>query len=120
MSQRQKDHREKSVIHSTIRMLIPLGKQSEAIDILGSICAQTQCEPDCISAHLYRGVDDVRAIMVEERWTSNEHILQHLQSDAYRRILMVVEMAEEPPKIRFDKIEHSSGVEMIEKARREI
>ena len=55
--------------------------------------------------------------MVEELWSSEEDILHHLQSEAYRRVLLVVEMAEEPPGIRFDTISCSSGIETIEKAR---
>ena len=120
MSQKQTSQTEMGSVHSTIRMLIPLNKQSEALEILGAVCAQIEFEPSCISTHLYRGVDDVRAIMVEERWTSDAHMLQHLQSDAYHRILLVVEMAEEPPEIRFDRIMHSGGVETIEKARSQI
>ena len=105
------------MIRSTIRMLIPLHKQSEALDILGSVSVQTQFEANCKSSRLYRGVDEARAIMIEELWTSEEDVLRHLKSEAYRRILLVVEMAEEPPEIRFDTIRHSSGVETIEKAR---
>ena len=97
-------------------MLIPLKRQSEALEILGTVCGQVQFEPNCISSRLYRGVDDVRAIMLEERWTSDEHVVQHLQSNAYRRVLQVIEMAEEPPEIRFDVIQKSTGVETIENA----
>jgi quinol monooxygenase YgiN len=104
------------VVHSTIRMLIPLNKQSEALEILQTVSAQIQFNPNCISTHLYRGVDDGRAVMIEERWTSDEHVIQHLRSDIYRRILLVVEMAEEPPEIIFDVIERSTGIEKIEKA----
>jgi quinol monooxygenase YgiN len=104
------------VVHSTIRMLIPLKKQSEALEILQTVSAQIQFNPNCISTHLYRGVDDGRAVMIEERWTSDEHVIQHLRSDIYRRILLVVEMAEEPPEIIFDVIERSTGIEKIEKA----
>jgi quinol monooxygenase YgiN len=117
MNQRLTNHKEAVAVHSTIRMLIPLNKQSDALEILGAVCTQIQFEPNCISAHLYRGVDDVRAIMVEERWISEEHMRHHLRSDAYRRILLVIEMAEETPEIRFDTIMHSDGVETIEKAR---
>ena len=55
--------------------------------------------------------------MLEELWTSNEELRHHLRSDEYRRILLVVEMAAEPPEIRFDTIAHSTGVETIEQAR---
>ena len=105
------------MVRSIIRMLIPLEKQSEALDILGSMVEQTQFEPGCISSRLYRGVEDVRAITLEELWASDEDVQHHLQSDKYRKILLVVEMAEEPPEIRFDTIDHSTGVERIEQAR---
>ena len=105
------------MVRSIIRMLIPLEKQSEALDILGSMVEQTQFESGCISSRLYRGVEDVRAIMLEELWASDEDVQHHLQSDKYRKILLVVEMAEEPPEIRFDTIDHSTGVERIEQAR---
>ena len=111
------NRKEKGAVHSTIRMLIPLSRQSEALEILGSVSAQVRFEPNCIFSRLYRGVDDARAIMIEDRWTSYEHVRQHLRSDAYQRILMVVEMAEEPPEIRFDTILESTGVETIENAR---
>jgi quinol monooxygenase YgiN len=104
------------MVRSTIRMLIPLDKQSEAIDILGYVSAQVQYEPSCISSRLYRGVDEVRAIMVEELWTDNEGLLRHLQSDEYHQVLLVVEMAEEHPDIRFDEISHTCGLETIENA----
>ena len=116
---RKQYQQQAAVIQTTIRMLIPINKQSEALDILGAVSAQVQFEPNCISSRLYRGVDDVRAIMLEERWAGDEFLQQHLRSDAYQRILMVIEMAEEPPEIRFDTILASTGVEFIENARQQ-
>jgi quinol monooxygenase YgiN len=55
--------------------------------------------------------------MLEELWASNEDVQRHLRSDKYRKVLLVVEMAVEPPEIRFDTIDHSTGVESIEQAR---
>ena len=117
MIQQQDAHNNRGRIRSTIRMLIPLNKQSEALEILGNVSAQIQFEPSCVSSRLYRGVDEVRAIMIEELWESYQDIVAHLQSDAYRRVLLVIEMAEEPPDIRFDTIANSTGVELIENAR---
>lgn len=107
----------KGRVLSSIRMLISLSKQSEALDILGSVSAQIQFEPSCISSRIYRGVDEVRAIMVEELWANEKDILRHMKSDVFRRVLLVMEMADEPPEIRFDTIVSSSGVETIKNAR---
>ena len=108
------------MVRSTIRMRIPLKKQSEALDILGPMTEQIQFESGCISSRLYRGVEDVRAILLEELWASDEDVKRHLRSDKYRKVLLVIEMAAEPPEIRFDTIIHSSGVETIEQARTQI
>ena len=117
MKKQQNDYVEGGNIRSTIRMLIPLDKHNEALEILGRVAHQIRFEPRCLSSRLYRGVDDVRAIMLEEFWEGGRRMLQHLKSDAYRRILLVIEMAEEPPDIRFDLIAESGGVEVIENAR---
>jgi len=105
------------MVRTTIRMLIPLEKQSEALEILGSTIEQTQFEPGCVSCRIYRGVEDVRAVMLEELWMNDEDVQHHLRSDKYRKILLVIEMASEPPEIRFDTIAQTSGVETIEQAR---
>ena len=105
------------MVRSIIRMLIPLEKQSEALEIIGSMIEQTQFEPGCVSCRLYRGVEDARAIMFEELWLSEEDVQRHLRSDKYYKVLLVVDMATEPPELRFDTIALSMGVERIEQAR---
>ena len=105
------------MVRSTIRMLIPFEKKSGALEILESLIEEIQFEPGCVSCHLYRSVQDVRAIMLDELWLSEAELQYHLRSERYRKILLVVEMAAEPPEIRFDMIAQSSGVETIEQAR---
>ena len=105
------------MVQSIIRMLIPFEKHSEALEILGSTIEQTQFEPGCVSCRLYRDVEDTRAIMLEELWMSEEDLQRHLRSDKYHKVLLVVEMAVEPPEIRFDTIDYSMGMEKIEQAR---
>lgn len=119
MIEQQDGFTEAGMVRSIIRMKIPLDKHNEALEILGRVSDQVRFEPYCISSRLYRGVDEVRAIMLEEHWESGLDMVQHLKSDTYRRILLVIEMAEEPPDIRFDTITHSGGVEVIEQARKQ-
>lgn len=108
------------MVRSTIRMLIPLEKQSEALEILGSLVEEIQFEPGCVSCRIYRGVEDVRAVMLDELWLSEEDLQANLRSERYHKILLVVEMAAELPEIRFDIIAQSSGVEAIEQARKSL
>jgi quinol monooxygenase YgiN len=105
------------MVRSTIRMLIPLEKQKEVMEILGSMTEQIQFEPGCIICRLYRDVKEDRAIMLEEIWSSEKDLQRHLGSDKFHTVLLLVEMATEIPEIRFDMISHSTGIETIEKVR---
>jgi len=105
------------MVRTTIRMLIPPRKRREALGILNSMTDQTRIEPGCMSFRIYRDVKDKRAIMLEELWANEKDLQHHLRSDQYRNVLLVVEMAVEPPEIRFDTITHSAGVEIVEQAR---
>jgi len=103
------------MIHATIKMLIPSKKRGEVMEILGSIAERCRFEPGCMGCRVYQDVEDKHVIMLEELWGEEESLERHL--DEYQRVLLVVEMASEPPEIRFNRISHSSGVEAIEKAR---
>jgi quinol monooxygenase YgiN len=105
------------MVRSTIRMRISFKKQSGALEILESLTEEVQFEPGCVSCRLYREVRDTRTIMLDELWLSEENLQRHLRSERYRKILLVIEMAAEPPEIRFETIAQSRGLETLERAR---
>jgi len=106
------------MVRATIRMMIPSRKRVEVLEILSSIAERARFETGCISCRVYQGVEVENLIMLEEVWRDEEDLERHLQSEDYRKVLLVVEMAVEPPEIRFDAISHSTGFETIEKARK--
>jgi len=99
------------------RMLIPTKRRSEVLEILSSVAERCRFEPGCISCRVYQGVEVAHVVMLEELWRNEEDLERHLRSDEYRKVLLVVEIALEPPEIRFNTIAHSTGVETIEKPR---
>jgi quinol monooxygenase YgiN len=54
-------------------------------------------------------------LMVE--WESQEALEQHIQSDEFRKILEVMELAGRTPEIRFCTISDSAGFELVEALR---
>ncbi len=107
-------------IHATIRIVVPAKKRKEALIILGATIEQTRLDEGCLSCRLYQDVLEERAIMLEEIWSGEEHLERHLRSDKFRTVLMVVEMAVQPPEIRFDRVSHSTGIRTIALARGEL
>ena len=105
------------MVQASIRMLIPPKRRGELMEIFSSLGERSRFEPGCIGSRVYQDVEVEPAIMIEQLWNSGEDLERHIRSEEFRKVLLVVEMAVEPPEIRFDAISHSTGFETIEKAR---
>jgi quinol monooxygenase YgiN len=106
-------------IHATIRMRLPARQRKEARDILASMIERINLEEGCISCRLYQDILEVGALMLEEIWAGETNLHMHLRSADFRNVLLVVEMACEPPEIRFDRISSSTGISTIIEVRGE-
>ena len=102
---------------ATVRMIIAPHRRSEVLEILGSAAERTRIKSGCLSSRIYRDEQQEGVFMIEEVWKNQEDLDSHLRSDDYRDVLLVAEMALEPPEIQFKTISHSAGVEIIERAR---
>jgi len=108
------------MVHATVRMVIPAKEEGEVLRMLRSIAERTRMEEGCMGCFVYQSAEGESTIMVEEFWKSEEDLERHLRSEDYQKVLLVVEMAVEPPEIRFSAISHTTGLETIEKARKVI
>jgi quinol monooxygenase YgiN len=105
------------MILANIRMKISPRKRDEALRILRSTAEENRILPGCLNCRVYEDLQEDNVIMFEELWRSEEELEQHLRSDEYRKVLLVMEMALQHPEVRFSQVSSSSGIETIEKAR---
>ena len=105
------------MILANIRMRIPPQKRGEVLRILRSTVERNQIMPGCLNCRIYEDLQEDNVIMFEELWRSEEELEQHLRSDEYRKLLLIMEMALQQPEVRFNRVSSSSGIEAIEKAR---
>jgi quinol monooxygenase YgiN len=99
-------------------MKISPPKRGEALKILKSIVEGNRILPGCLSCRIYEDIEEDNVLMYEEMWKSEEELEQHLRSDEYRKVLLVMEMALHHPEVGFNTLSSSTGIETIEKARR--
>jgi len=106
------------MVLATLRMAIPLQQRVDALKILKSMVARNQARPDdCVFCRISEDVMEENILQFEEMWRNEEEFENHLRSDEYHKLLLVLEMAPTPPEIRFDTISNSTGIETIERAR---
>ena len=105
------------MIHASVRMVLPATRLSEVIGILAPLAERTKAERGCLGCHLYRDALEEAVLTLEATWASEADLERHLRSQDYRQLLLVMELAQVPPEVRFDRVLHSTGFETVEQAR---
>ncbi len=105
------------MIIATFMMELPPNKCDAALKILKSTAVQSRIRSGCLNCNIYGDIEENGLFMYRETWRSWEEMDQHLRSEVYRNLLIVLEMALKEPEIRFDIISNTTGIETIERAR---
>jgi quinol monooxygenase YgiN len=105
------------MVHASIRMMIPPAKQEEVLGILGLFVQRARYDSGCLSCHVYRDGEMSEGILLDELWSDEESLDNHLGSPEFRNVLLVSEESMVPPVFRFETIQSLTGIETIEKAR---
>jgi len=105
------------MIHASLRMKFAPDKFGAARDILLALVERTRVSPGCLGCEMYQDLRERHVLLLEEWWETQADLDRHLRSDAYGRVILVMEMATEQPLIKFCEISHSTGLETVERAR---
>lgn len=105
------------MVTSFLKINLPLEKTKDAIQMVRSILGWTSAQAGCISMALYEDSNQPGTIMIFEEWADWPSLEKHIRSSVYRSILEVMELAAEPPQIKFGSVSDTNGLEVIERLR---
>jgi quinol monooxygenase YgiN len=105
------------LITSTLRMVFTEPARDEALRVLRTLWGPVRSHPGCLATRLMRDDQDERILTWVEHWHSREDHERHVRSDAFRRLLAVMDLAAEPPLLEVDEVEHRQGFEIVEQLR---
>lgn len=105
------------MVLTSVRVKVPASRRGEILKTLGSILEPTRVLPGCLSCCLYQDLEDTNTLILIENWDSREALEKHVRSDRYRKILAAMDLACEPPEVRFCGIASIEGMEHIEEIR---
>ena len=92
-------------------------KYGELRKALFSLSGPTEAEAGCKSCQLYQDISDACTLRLETRWTTQENLLRHIRSDAYKRFLLLMELGSEQPTIEFYTVSELRGLDLIREVR---
>jgi quinol monooxygenase YgiN len=92
-------------------------KRQELGRALASLVGPIQVQPGCLSCHLAQEWPMQDGLQMEARWDSQENLMIHLQSDIYKRLLLLMELSAVPPVLEFFTVVELRGLDLVETAR---
>lgn len=105
------------MVIGTVRFLPPPSRRLDVLEILTSIQGPVLTQPGCAACHIYEEQGDDPAIVLVERWESEQALEAHIRSDEYRSILGALELSGSPPEVSFDYVSETEGMGLIERVR---
>jgi quinol monooxygenase YgiN len=104
----------------TVRILPPPDRYAAVLEVLRSVQGPIRAQPGCAACDIFDEKGPEPAILLFERWGTEEAFEAHVRSDVYRRILGAIDLSGDRPDVRFDRVTSSEGIELIERRRRPI
>ena len=95
-------------------------KLPEAREILCSLVERIRVSPGCLGSDVYQHLLEPDILLFEEWWNDHADLDRHLRSGLYQRVILVIEMAMEYPMVKFSEIAQTTGLETVEKSRRDL
>ena len=107
------------MIHACVTIATAPVQRQGVLDVLRSMLSPTRVEPGCLDCRLYEDVTAEGIFTLVGDWATPEEFERHLRTEAYRLLLMVMELSAAAPEIRFHVVSHTMGMEAIHAARRQ-
>jgi quinol monooxygenase YgiN len=85
------------------------------LEALRFLLRTTRLEPGCLSCAVWSEPDSI--IRYEEEWATEDDIRRRIRSDRFTSLLSVVESAQEPPRVQFDFVTATRGLDYVAEVR---
>jgi quinol monooxygenase YgiN len=105
------------MIVGTLRILPAPERRDQVLEVFRAIQGPALAQPGCIACHIYEEQGPEPAVVLVERWESQEALEAHVRSEIYRRILGAIELSGGPPEVQFDYVSATNGMDLIERSR---
>ena len=100
-----------------LRFTVDPLNRAEIVKIIKPIVNPTQAQSGCLLFRLYSETDNDDALLLLQKWRSQEDLDRFIRSRDFKRILAVMDLANKPPEISFNTISSEAGMEIVEKLR---
>ena len=105
------------MIIGTVRIQPSPERHAAVVEVLQSVQGRVRAQPGCAACDIFDEQGSEPAVVLIERWETDEALEEHLRSETYGWVLAAIELAGRQPDIRFERVSASEGIELVERLR---
>lgn len=98
----------------SLKMQSPPGKREELFNVLKLLINPVSAIPGCLQCRLYEDTLQSGIFLIVEDWKTREDLVGQLETENFKKLMMVIEMSDTPPEIRCEDMQNNGGIAMIE------
>ena len=107
----------RGVVRLAVVLVSPSRGTQQLVHSLRFLASPTSLEPGCLGCQVWTEGDEESRVRYEEAWATEEAMRLRVRSEGFTRLLEVLESAPEAPRIEFDFIMETRGLDYVEEVR---
>ena len=102
------------MVFATLRMIVRPEMRHDLLKTMIGMLEPSRVEKGCLSYRLYEDVENKNALLLVEEWKTQKDLENHIRTDNQRRLLVLMDFLSEKPELRFNAVQKTMGMELIE------
>ena len=103
----------------SLRIRVPSHAVPHIVGLFESYRGPVSVRAGCSSVNLYEHPSSTGDFILLAEWNSEGALEAHVRSDDFRKVLAIMDLADEPPELKFNTVSSARGFELVEEIRRE-
>ena len=104
------------MIIEQLTICAPKGTGQEVGNALASLSGPTRVQQGCVKCRLLQSWRNPDELVLEANWETAEDLNRHLQSENYKRLLLLMELSPVPPVVGWT-VEGVTGLDLVRTTR---
>jgi quinol monooxygenase YgiN len=103
------------MIITLLQLKVSPKQRLNVLKTIHSMIGPTSAKSGCIDCGFYSKTQNDDELILLEKWESQADLENYIRSEEFRKVLLAIDMANEPPEIYFHTIATTEGMDLVEK-----
>ena len=105
------------MVRLAVSLVAPACGTNQVVHALRLLASPIRIEPGCLGCRVWTEDSDESTVRYVEEWETEDAMRERVRSERFTRLLEVLESAPSPPRVQFDFVTETRGLDYVAEAR---